>query len=166
MAIFVTDSTLIRTSSPLRGLIWAPSSSHLTLLSSFLFRGFTAVTKTVMKQGCVFNLARVRGVDVMWAMGHEQFIEHLITLETRWTAKHLCIYEAGRAVQLSWVAVLYGFYILVLMVEQKLSRNGIIIGLLGWFWMFSAPFVEPDLVKGVLAPSLAGNGPKPTKTKI
>ncbi len=52
------------------------------------------------------------------------------------------------------------FSILVLMVEQKMSRNGSIIGLLGCFWVRSASFSEPDPSGGVLGPSLAGKRPK------
>ncbi len=57
-------------------------------------------------------------------------------------------------------AVMSGFMILVLMVEQNMSRNGIIIGFPGWLQVRSASFFEPDPSGGVLGPSLAGKRPK------
>ncbi len=41
-----------------------------------------------------------------------------------------------------------------------MSRNGIRIGLLGWFYVRSAPFFQPDPFGGVLGPSLAGKRPQ------
>ncbi len=46
------------------------------------------------------------------------------------------------------------------MVKQTMSRNGIRLGILGGFYVPSAPSVEPDPSGGVLGPSLAGKGPK------
>ncbi len=59
-----------------------------------------------------------------------------------------------------WVGFMGGIYILVLVVEQKWPRNGIIINLRGWFCVGSANVFELDPFKGVLGPSFAGKRPK------